>query len=64
MAEKNDKQRKAVKRIKKAVRKAVAKGVPVRDISDTVGATLSEPAKSKKPEKREKAAKTVKSSKK
>ena len=64
MAEKNDKQRKAVKRIKKAVRKAVAKGVPVRDISDTVDATLNAPAKSKKPEKREKAAKTVKSSKK
>jgi hypothetical protein len=64
MADKKDKQRKAVKRIKKAVRKAVAKGVPVRDISDTVDATLSEPANSKKPEKREKAAKTVKSSKK
>jgi hypothetical protein len=64
MAEKNDKQRKAVKRIKKAVRKAVAKGVPVRDISDTVDETLSAPAKSKKPEKPEKAAKTLRSSKK
>jgi hypothetical protein len=58
MAEKNDKQRKAVKRIKKAVRKAVAKGVPVRDISQTVDIMLSEPAKPKK------AAKTAKSPKK
>jgi hypothetical protein len=58
MAEKNDKQRKAVKRIKKAVRKAVAKGVPVRDISQTVDIMLSEPAKPKKP------AKTAKSPKK
>jgi N-acetylglucosamine kinase-like BadF-type ATPase len=64
MAEKNDKQRKAVKRIKKAVRKAVAKGVPVRDISQTVGTLLSEPAKSKKAAKPEKAAKKAKSSKK
>ncbi len=64
MAESNDKQRKAVKRIKKAVRKAVAKGVRARDISDTVDATLSAPAKSKKPEKPEKEAQTVRSSKK
>ena len=62
MAEKNDKQRKAVKRIKKAVRKAVAKGVPVRDISQTVDIMLSEPAKSKKPERPKKAAKKEESS--
>jgi hypothetical protein len=59
MAEKNDKQRKAVKRIKKAVRKAVAKGVPVRDISQTVDIMLSEPA-----EKPKRAAKRAKSPKK
>jgi hypothetical protein len=64
MAEKNDKQRKAVKRITKAVRKAVAKGVTGRDISQTVDATLSEPAKFKKPKKPKKAAKKAKSSKK
>ena len=64
MAEKNDKQRKAVKRIKKAVRKAVARGVPVRDISQTVDTMLSEPSKSKKPEAPKKAAKKAKSSKK
>jgi hypothetical protein len=64
MAEKNDKQRKAVKRIKKAVRKAVARGVPVRDISQTVDTMLSEPAKSKKPARQKKAAKTLQSSRK
>jgi hypothetical protein len=63
MAEKNDKQRKAVKRIRKAVRKAVAKGVPVRDISQTVNATLSKP-EGPKPGRPKKAIKKATSSKK
>jgi hypothetical protein len=62
MADKKDKQRKAVKRFKKAVQKAVAKGVTGRDISQTVDATLREPAKSKKPGKPKKAGKKAKSS--
>jgi hypothetical protein len=48
MANGKEKQRKAVKRIRKAVRKAVSNGVTELEISRTVDATLEEPGKPKK----------------
>jgi hypothetical protein len=48
MAHGKEKQKKAVKRIREAVRKAVSKGVTEVEISRAVDATLVKPAKPKK----------------
>ena len=47
MADGKEKQKKAVRRIRKAVRKAVSKGVTDLEISRMVDATLEKPAKAK-----------------
>jgi hypothetical protein len=61
MADGKEKQKKAVKRIRKAVRKAVSRGLTELEISRTVDATLEEPGR-QKTGKPKKAVKKVKSS--
>lgn len=57
MADGKEKQKKAIKRIRKSVRKAVSKGVRELEISRMVEATLDEPAKQKKSVKKAKPSK-------